>query len=88
MMCDIELRFDSHENTIGDLSKLTDIICEHAAYDHDDVSWYVEDEPEPKVAIYVYNVTEEQCFLIRDDIRTAEWDGPQPVMEAEGDDDE
>lgn len=88
MMCDIEFRLDSHKNTLHDLSKLTDIICEHTVNGRDDVSWYVEDEPEPKVGIYVYDVTEEQCLLIRDDIRTAEWDGPQPVMEAEGDDDE
>ena len=88
MMCDIEFWLDSHKNTLHDLSKLTDIICEHAAYGRDDVSWYVEDEPEPKVAVYIFDVTEEQCLLIRDGIRTAEWDGPQPVMEAEGDDDE
>lgn len=81
MMCDIEFRFDSHKNTLHDMWKLTEIICEHAAYDRDDVSWYVEDEPEPKVAVYVFCVTEEQCSLIRDDIRTTEWDGPQPVME-------
>ena len=80
-MCDIKFRFDSHKNTIGDLSKLTEIICEHAAYDRDDVSWYVEDEPEPKVAVYIFGVTEEQCSLIRDDIRMTEWDGPHPVME-------
>ena len=83
---DIDFRLDSHKNTLYDLSKLTDIICEHTVNGRDDVSWYVEDEPEPKVGIYVYDVTEEQCLLIRDDIRTAEWDGPQPVMEVEGDD--
>ena len=83
-MCDIKFRFDSHKNTIGDLSKLTEIICEHAAYDRDDVSWYVEDEPEPKVAVYIFGVTEEQCSLIRDDIRMTEWDGPHPVMEQKG----
>lgn len=87
-MCDIEFRFDSHKNTLHDMSKLADIICEHAAHANSDGCWYVEDEPEPKVALNIYNVTEEQCFLIRDDIRTAEWDGPQPVMKAEGDDDE
>lgn len=81
MMCDIEFWFDSHKNTLHDLSKLTDIICEHTDNGRDDVCWYVENEPEPKVAVYVYYVTEEQCLLIRDDIRTVEWDGPQPVME-------
>ena len=81
MMCDIVFRFDSHKNTLHDMWKLTEIICEHAVYANSDGCWYVEDEPEPNVAVNIYNVTEEQCLLIRDDIRTTEWDGPQPVME-------
>ena len=81
MMCDIVFRFDSHKNTLHDMSKLTDIICERAAYAPSDGCWYVENEPEPKVAVYIFGVTEEQCSLIRDDIRTTEWDGPHPVME-------
>ena len=86
MMCDIEFRFDSHKNTLYDMSKLADIICEHAAHANSDGCWFVEDEPEPKVALYIHNVTEEQCFLIRDDIKMAEWDGPQPVMEQKEED--
>ena len=73
-----------HKNTIGDFSKMVDIIVEDTPMEHEDVHWYVENRASEKtVVLYVDEVTTSQLRLIDDDISGYQWDGPRPVLDWE-----
>ena len=81
---DIGIWMSFHRNSIGDLSKMVDIIVEDTPMEREDVHWYVENRAsERTVVMYIVGVTASQLRLIDDDISGYQWDGPRPVLDWE-----
>lgn len=81
---DIGIWMSFHRNSIGDLSKMVDIIVEDTLMEREDVHWYAENRASEKtVVVYIDEATTSQLRLIDDDISGYQWDGPRPVLDWE-----
>ena len=81
---DIRIWMSFHKNTIGDLSRMIDIIVEDTPMEYGDVYWHVENTASEKIVVlYIDDVIASQLRLIEDDISEHQWDGPRPVLDWE-----
>lgn len=81
---DIGIWMSFHKNSIGDLSKVMDIIVDGTPMEYEDVHWYVENRAsEMTVVLYITLVTASQLRRIDDIISGHQWDGPRPVLDWE-----
>lgn len=81
---DIGIWMSFHRNSIGDLSKMMDIIVDRTLMEYEDIHYYVENRATEKtVVLCIDNATASQLRLIDDDISEHQWDGPRPVLDWE-----
>ena len=77
----VEFELDAERNSIRDLAAMLDIIRERTGLFDEQVCWCIRDRTVPRAEVSVWEITDAQAELIRDDIRAMEWDGPVPTMD-------
>lgn len=77
---DIDIKMDSHRNTISDLSRLYEMLYDVVVDSVLDEGWSVWGGAEPCARMSVVDVSEAQIKEIRKRLADIEWDGPMPVV--------